>query len=62
MIHAHTCIHCGRDDSQVPVVVFYYQGQEHHICTEHFPVLIHRPTELTGKLPDMDKLNPVEHD
>jgi len=57
-----TCIHCERDDSQVPVVVFFYKGQEHHICTEHFPVLIHRPTELTGKLPDMDKLNPVDHD
>jgi hypothetical protein len=62
MTQTHTCIHCGRDDSQVPVVVFYYKDQEHHICTEHFPVLIHRPTELTGKLPDMDKLNPVDHD
>lgn len=60
--NSRICIHCGRDDSQVPVVVFYYRDQEHHICTEHFPVLIHRPTELTGKLPDMDKLNPVEHD
>ena len=57
-----SCIHCGRDDSQVPVVVFYYKDQEHHICTEHFPVLIHRPAEVTGKLPDMDKLNPVDHD
>ena len=57
-----SCIQCGRDDSQVPVVVFYYKDQEHYICTEHFPVLIHRPTELTGKLPDMDKLNPVDHD
>ena len=23
MTQAHTCIHCGRDDSQVPVVVFF---------------------------------------
>jgi len=62
MTQTHTCIHCGRDDSQVPVLLFYYQGKEHNICTEHLPVLIHKPKELTGKLPDMDKLNPVEHD
>ena len=37
--NSRNCIHCGRDDSQVPVVVFYYKNQEHHICTEHFPVL-----------------------
>jgi len=62
MTLTRTCIHCGRDDNQVPLIVFYYQGQEHHICTEHLPVLIHKPAELTGKLPDMDKLNPVNHD
>ena len=57
-----TCIQCGRDDSQVPLVVFFYKDRKEHICTEHFPILIHRPTELDGKLPDMDKLNPIEHD
>lgn len=56
------CIHCEGDDKQVPLVVFYYQGQEHHICTEHLPVLIHTPAKLTGKLPDADKINPVVHD
>lgn len=57
-----TCIHCGRDNNQVPVLVFYYKDQEHHICTEHLPALIHNPMELTGKLPDMDKLNPADTD
>ena len=57
-----SCIHCGQDDSQVPLVVFYYQDKEHYICTEHLPVLIHTPAKLTGKLPDMDKINPVDHD
>ena len=55
-----TCIHCGRSDEQVPLIIFLYKGAEHHICTEHLPVLIHKPLELMGKLPDMDKLNPAE--
>ena len=57
-----TCIHCGKDDTQVPLIGFYYKGGEHHICTEHLPVLIHNPADLDGKLPDMDKLNPVATD
>ncbi len=57
-----TCIHCGKDQSLAPLVVFFYKGRQEHICTEHFPILIHRPAELDDKLPDMDKLNPVEHD
>jgi len=56
------CVSCGQDDSQVPLILFYYQGQERHICTEHLPVLIHTPAKLTGKLPDMDKINPVDLD
>jgi len=57
---AAVCIHCGKNDNEVPLIVFNYQGQEHHICTEHLPVLIHSPAKLTGKLPDMDKINPVD--
>ena len=60
--HKHTCIHCGRDDTQVPLVVFNYKEGEFRICSEHFPVLIHHPHKLTGKVPDVDKLNPVAHD
>ncbi len=60
--NTYTCVHCGQNDSRVPLVVFHYQGQEHRICTEHLPVLIHTPAKLTGKLPDMDKINPVDLD
>ena len=60
--NTRTCVHCGQDESQVPLILFYYQDQERYICTEHLPVLIHNPMELTGKLPDMDKLNPVDDD
>jgi hypothetical protein len=56
------CIHCGRDSSQVPLIVFMYKEGEFQICSEHFPVLIHHPRELTGKLPDAENLNPVDHE
>ena len=58
----YTCIHCGKDDKHVPLLVFFYKGGEHRICTEHLPLLIHQPLKLTDKLPGMDKLNPVELD
>lgn len=58
----NTCIHCGRNDEQVPLLIFSYKGAEHRICTEHLPVLIHEPVKLMDKLPDMDKLNPIDHD
>jgi hypothetical protein len=57
-----SCIQCGRDDSLVPLVVINYQASEYRICTEHFPILIHHPHELTGKIPDADKINPADHD
>lgn len=57
-----TCIHCGRDDNLVPLVEIIYRQGEYWICTEHFPVLIHNPAELIGKLPDAENLIPAEHD
>jgi hypothetical protein len=59
---APTCIHCGRDDSQVPLVLFRYQEQEFRICAEHFPLLIHQPGKLSGKLPNAENLTPADHD
>ncbi|HDD54878.1 MAG TPA: hypothetical protein ENG59_01375 [Chloroflexi bacterium] len=61
-IQNHTCIHCGKADSQVPLIVFNYQGGEFRICTEHLPVLIHNPGDLTGKLPDAENLAPADSD
>ena len=58
----YVCIHCGREEKHVPLLVFFYKGGEHRICTEHLPILIHKPLKFADKLPDMDKLTPVEHD
>ena len=57
-----TCIQCGKDDSQVPLFIFEYQGAEMRICSEHFPTLIHNPAKLSGKLSDAENITPGEHD
>lgn len=57
------CIQCERDDSQVPLLEVNYQGSKFQICTEHFPILIHNPQNLAGKLPGAERLLPAdEHD
>jgi hypothetical protein len=55
------CIQCGKNDSQVPLVEVNFKGSKYQICTEHFPILIHNPQELTGKLPGAESLNPADH-
>ncbi len=56
------CLHCGRNDSQVPLARIRYRGEDYWICTEHFPLLIHEPGKLTGQLPGAENLTPVDHD
>jgi len=55
-----TCIVCGRDDTQVPLLRFSSRGNELAICSEHMPILIHDPDRLVGKLPGAEELSPTE--
>lgn len=57
-----SCIYCGRDQSQTPLVDFFYKDRQEYICTEHFPMLIHRPQELDGVLPGAEQLSAAPHD
>ncbi|MFL7812696.1 MAG: hypothetical protein ACK2TT_08540 [Anaerolineales bacterium] len=57
-----SCIYCGRNASQVPLLSFLYQDQEFQICAEHLPILLHQPGKLAGKLPGADTLSPAKHD
>ncbi len=61
-LNKQTCIHCDRDDTQVPLLDFSYKDKRFSICSEHLPVLLHRPQELTGKLPGAETLQAVDHD
>ncbi len=56
-----TCVACGRTSNEVPLIALEFHGQKYWICPQDFPVLIHRPQELAGRLPGVEKLSPGEH-
>ena len=57
------CLYCERGDDVVPLVNLIYQGKTTWICAQHFPILIHEPEKLAGKLPGMEKQPPAhDHD
>ena len=56
-----SCIVCQRTDKEIPLIVLEYQGQGLRICPQHMPILIHNPTELTGKLDGAEGMQPADH-
>jgi len=57
-----TCLSCGRTEQEIPLVPLKYQGKDWHLCPQCFPIMIHQPQKLVGKLPGAEKLQPVQHD
>ena len=58
-----TCLACGRDDGQTPLITLDYRGEQRWICPQHLPILIHDPARLIGTLPGAENLEPAEgHD
>ncbi len=56
-----TCIYCGRDVDEVPLLNVKFQGKDYWICPQHFPILIHEPEKLAGKLPGAENLKGSSH-
>jgi hypothetical protein len=54
------CIACERADDTIPLIPFEFAGNGYWICPQHMPVLIHKPEQLTGKLPGAENLDPAE--
>lgn len=57
-----TCLYCDRSDQEVPLVSLRYQGQDLWICSQHLPILIHKPNLLQDKLPGSANLAAAEHE
>jgi hypothetical protein len=57
----HTCIVCEQSSQEIPLLAIEYQEQRYWICPQHFPILIHKPAQLVGKLPGAEKLHGHEH-
>jgi len=54
------CISCHRNSNEVPLFALDYRGSTFWICPQHFPVLIHRPSDLAGLLPGAEQFRPSE--
>jgi len=55
------CLVCEQSSQEIPLIEIHYQEQSYWICPQHFPVLIHQPHLLVGKLPGAERLEPHEH-
>ncbi|MFH2101926.1 MAG: hypothetical protein ABIJ39_01025 [Chloroflexota bacterium] len=56
------CLNCNRSEQDIPLVSLQYRGDQAHICSQCFPMLIHAPGKLAGKLEGADSIPPAEHD
>ena len=56
------CLACDQDSSAIPLISLEYQGAQLWICPQHLPVLIHDPTQLTGKLAGAENMRPADHE
>jgi len=55
------CLVCEQSNQEIPLLALDYRGQKFWICPQHFPILIHQPHLLVGKLPGAELLQPHEH-
>jgi hypothetical protein len=51
-----TCLVCGQTSDNLPLLTLIYQDTNYWICPQHFPILIHQPAKLIGKLPGAEHL------
>lgn len=56
------CLACDQDSNTTPLLALDYQGGRLWICPQHLPVLIHDPTQLTGKLAGAENMRPADHE
>jgi len=55
------CLYCARSVAEIPLLALRFQDQDYWICPQHFPILIHQPQHLVGRLPGAEHLQPHEH-
>jgi hypothetical protein len=60
-INEPKCLVCEQSSNEIPLLVLKYRDQQYWICPQHFPILIHEPNLLIGKLPGAEKLSSHDH-
>ena len=57
-----SCLVCDQTSEQVPLIQLQYRQGHYYICPSHFPILIHQPQRLVGRLPGAEHLSAHDHD
>jgi hypothetical protein len=56
------CVGCGRGEAEAVLLPIHFRGEERWICSQCFPMLIHNPSKLAGRLEGAETLTPGEHE
>jgi len=56
------CLVCEQDSQTVPLLELRFQDGVFWICPQHLPILIHKPSQLAGKLPGAERLLEAGHE
>lgn len=57
-----TCLNCGRDSNEIPLLTIEFHAEIYYLCPQCFPVLIHKPQNLAGKLPGAENFLPANNE
>lgn len=57
-----TCLNCGRNAQQIPLLTLDYQDKTYFLCPQCLPVIIHKPHKLAGKLPGAENFEAGTHE
>lgn len=55
------CLVCEHSQDEIPLITLDYRNEHYYICPQHFPILIHHPEQLSGRLPGVENLEAHEH-
>jgi hypothetical protein len=56
------CVGCGRSEAEVVLLPIRFRGEAGWICSRCFPMLIHNPKKLAGRLEGAETLTPADDD
>jgi hypothetical protein len=54
------CLYCKQTSDDIPLIEIIYRDEPYWICPQHFPLMIHDPAKLIGKIPGLDQWTTVE--
>ena len=56
------CVNCGKGEAEAVLLPIRFRGDSGWICSQCFPMLIHNPKKLAGRLKGAETLAPADDD